>query len=123
MSTERAQLTLESLFSPAEIAKPRKLSGEDLKRSNMESVERHTPDWYRDKFHEAVKTFAKGRLFTVEDVREIAGDPPIEEVSSNCMGPLMVSLARKGLARKTGFHVKARRPQMNATELAQWVRV
>lgn len=98
------------------------LTGEDLKRSGMESVERHTPEWYVEKFRSAVESFPRGRTFTVEDVRDIAGDPP-ETVSSNCMGPLMLGIAKKKLAKKTGYYVKAKRPCMNATELACWVRL
>jgi hypothetical protein len=109
----------DSIFTGQPVAIPR-LSGEDRKRSGMDSVERHTPKWYVDKFREAVEGFHTGRLFTVEDVRVIAGDPPTEDVSSNCMGPLMRMLAQKKLAVKTGFHVKAKRECMNATELAQW---
>lgn len=106
--------------TPAPTGPP--LTGEELKRSGMESVERHTPEWYRKAFHAAVESFPRGHLFTVEDVRAIAGDPP-REVSSNCMGPLMSGLARKKLARTTGFYVNAERPCMNATKLAQWIRL
>lgn len=106
--------------SPAPTGKP--LSGEDLKQSGMRSVFRHTPDWYRDAFKSAVEKFPQGKRFTVEDVREVVGDPP-DVVSSNCMGPLMTMLARKRLAKKTGWHVKAKRACMNATELAQWERL
>lgn len=69
-----------------------------------------------------MEKFPQGKKFTVEDVREIVGDPP-DVVSSNCMGSLMVMLAKKKLAKKTGWHVKAKRACMNATELAQWERL
>lgn len=98
------------------------LTGEDLKKSGMDSVMRHTPDWYVDAFRLAVEGFHKGHTFTVEDVREIVGDPP-SEVSSNCMGPLMTMLARKKLAKKTGFYVHAKRACMNGTDLACWVKL
>lgn len=111
------------IFAGQPIPTGPRLTGEDLKRSGMESVERHTPQWYLDAFQAAVESFPRGHLFTVEDVRAIAGDPPKDEVSSNCMGPLMSGLARKKLARKTGFNTKAKRPCMNATELAQWERL
>lgn len=101
----------------------RALTGEDLKRSGMKSVYRHTPDWYRDAFRAAVEAFPRGRTFTVEDVREVIGDPPTNEVSSNCMGSLMSMVAKRGLAQKTGYYVKAKRACMNATELACWVRI
>ena len=113
---------LDQLFSgsPAPVSQP--LTGEQLKRSNLRSVFRHTPDWYRDAFRAAVEGFQRGKTFTVEDVREIAGDPP-DSVSSNCMGSLMVMVAKKKLAKKTGYYVKAKRPNMNATELACWIRI
>lgn len=107
--------------TPAPTGKP--LSGEDLKRSGMKSVYRHTPDWYRDAFRSAVEKFPRGKTFTVEDVREVIGDPPTNEVSSNCMGSLMSMVAKKKLAQKTGYYVKAKRPCMNATDLACWVRI
>jgi hypothetical protein len=99
-----------------------KLSGRDLRDSGLKSVFRHTPEWYRDAFESAVIGFARGRQFTVEDVREIAGDPP-DSVSSNCMGSLMTVVAKKKLAKKTGQYVKAKRSGMHATDLACWERL
>lgn len=114
---------LDQIFSgPPEPTGP-PLTGEQLKRSGMRSVFRHTPEWYRDAFRNAVEKFPQGKKFTVEDVREIAGDPPTNEVSSNCMGSLMTMVAAKKLAKKTGLYVKAKRPGMNATDLAEWVRI
>jgi hypothetical protein len=117
------QLSMVGIFSGVPDPTGQRLTGEDLKSSGMESVLSHTPQWYREAFSNAVENFPKGRLFTVEDVRAIAGDPPTDEVSSNCMGPLMRGLAAKKLARKTGLHVRAKRTCMNATELAQWIRI
>lgn len=99
------------------------LTGKDLKRSGMRSVFRHTPEWYREAFREAVEKFPRGKTFTVEDVRAVIGDPPKDEVSSNCMGSLMTMVARKKLAKKTGYYVPAKRACMNATDLACWVRI
>jgi hypothetical protein len=107
--------------SPAPSSSP--LTGKELKESGMRSVFRHTPDWYREAFRSAVEMFPRGKTFTVEDVREIAGDPPVDEVSSNCMGSLMIMVAKMKLAEKTGYYVKAKRPNMNATDLACWVRI
>lgn len=114
---------LDQIFegAPAPVSPP--LTGEQLKASGMQSVARHTPDWYRDAFRSAVAGFPSGKTFTVEDVREIAGDPPSDEVSPNCMGALMTMVARMKLAKKTGYYVKAKRPNMNATDLACWVRI
>jgi hypothetical protein len=98
-------------------------SGSDRKKRLMDTVLRRTPDWYRDAFRSAVAGFPSGKTFTVEDVREIAGDPPSNEVSPNCMGSLMMMVARMRLAKKTGYYVKAKRPKMNATDLAVWCRI
>lgn len=121
MSTTSTQLDLLFAGRPEPTGPP--LTGDDLKRSGMDSVFRHTPQWYVDKFRTAVEGFEKGRLFTVEDVRAIAGDPPTQDVSSNCMGSLMRMLAQKKLATKTGYYVKAKRVCMNSTDLAQWRRI
>jgi len=99
------------------------LTGKELKESGLRSVFRHTPDWYREAFRSAVEKFPRGKTFTVEDVREIAGDPPADDVSPNCMGSLMIMVAKMKLAKKTGYYVKAKRPKMNATDLACWVRI
>lgn len=104
---------------PAPTGKP--LTGEDLKRSGMESVKRHIPLWYREAFLKAVADFPQGRMFTVEDIRAIVGDPP--DVHYNAMGSLVLLMAQRKLARKTGLYVKAKRPHMNATEIAQWERL
>jgi hypothetical protein len=109
------------LGCPSPVSQP--LTGEELKKSGMRSVLRHTPDWYRDAFRSAVAGFPSGKTFTVEDVREIAGDPPSDEVSPNCMGSLMMMVARMRLAKKTGYYVKAKRPKMNATDLAVWCKL
>jgi hypothetical protein len=112
----------EKIFEGAPAPTGPPLTGKDLKSSGMRSVLRHTPDWYRDAFRSAVEKFPHGKTFTVEDVREVIGDPP-DGVSPNCMGSLMLMIASKKLAKKTGYYVKAKRPCMNATELACWVRI
>jgi hypothetical protein len=113
----------DKVFSGPRAPSSTPLTGEELKESGMRSVFRHTPDWYREAFRSAVETFPRGKTFTVEDVREIAGDPPVDEVSSSCMGSLMIMVAKMKLAKKTGYYVKAKRPNMNATDLACWVRI
>lgn len=118
----RAHPLFDQVFSGTPKPPRRRLTGEDRKKSGMDSVMRHTPDWYRDAFKNAVEGFHKGHTFTVEDIRDIVGDPP-DSVSSNCMGSLMVMVARKKLAKKTGFYVHAKRECMNGTDLACWVRL
>lgn len=112
----------ETIFdgTPAPTGKP--LTGEDLKISGIESVLSHTPDWYRDRFVEAVEKFPRGLLFTVEDVRAVVGDPPAE-VSPNCMGGLMRRAAGKKLIARTSERRKAKRASLHASELAVWRRI
>ena len=98
------------------------LTGEELRDSGIASVINHTPEIYRQRFIEAVKTFPRGQLFTVEDVREIAGDPP-PETHYNCVGGLMRSVAGMGLMRRTHERRKAKRPSLHASELAVWRRL
>lgn len=111
----------EQIFSGTPKPTGQRLTGEDLKRSGMEAVKRHIPPAYRDAFLKAVASLPQGRMFTVEDIRAIVGDPP--NVHYNAMGYLALAMAQKKLARKTGFYVKATRPHMNATEIAQWERL
>jgi len=122
VSTERYQLTLESLFSPAGIAKPRQLSGAELRDSGIQSVVQHTPEEYKQKFVDAIKTFARGELITAEDVRRVAGNPP-PEVHYNCFGGLMRRAASQGLIKWTPETETAKRPGMHATRLSLWVRL
>lgn len=112
----------DQVFSGKPTPPRRRLTGEDRKKSGMDSVMKHTPQWYVDAFRVAVESFPRGKTFTVEDIREVVGDPP-DSVSGNCMGPLMTMLARKKLAKKTGFYVHAKRECMNGTDLACWVRL
>lgn len=113
---------LDQLFAgdPAPTGKP--LTGEELRDSGIESVLTHTPEWYRDKFVEAVERFPRGHLFTVEDVRAVVGDPP-EEVNPNCMGGLMRRAAGKKLILRTTERRKAKRASLHASELAVWKRI
>jgi hypothetical protein len=98
------------------------LTGSDLKRSGMESVVSHTPEWYRDKFVDAVKKMQRGSLFTVEDVRAVIGDPP-SEVNPNCMGGLMRRAAGQKLIVRTTERRKAKRVSLHSSELAVWKRI
>lgn len=98
------------------------LTGEDLRDSGIESVLEHTPEQYKQKFIDVIKGFHRGYLFTVEDVRERAGDPP-ESVHFNCMGGLMRSAAKLNLIVRTVERRKAKRASLHASELAVWRRI
>ena len=98
------------------------LTGEELKLSGIESVVSHTPEWYRDAFIQAVEDLPKGTWFTVEDIRDIVGDPP-DQVSPNCMGGLMRRAAGKKLIIRTSERRNAKRASLHASEIAVWRRV
>src|SRR6476659_6403336 len=93
------------------------LTGEELRDSGIESVLSHTPDAYKEKFIGLIRGFMKGYLFTIEDVRELAGDPP-EETHYNCMGGLIRKAASEGLIVRTNERRKAKRASLRASELA-----
>lgn len=97
-------------------------SGAQRRDAGMRSVLSKTPNDYKQKFIKAIEDFPAGRSFTVEDVREIAGEPPAE-THFNCMGALTRTAACRGLMRKTGTFVKAKRPSLHSSELALWVRL
>ena len=98
------------------------LTGEDLRDSGIASVIAHTPEIYRQRFIDAIKGFPRGYLFTVEDVRAISGDPPLE-VHYNVMGGLMRTAASQNLIRRTHERRKAKRVSLHASELAVWRRL
>jgi hypothetical protein len=97
-------------------------TGEELKEEALTKVFNKTPKWYQDKFIESVRSIAPGSLITVEDVRDRAGNPPID-VSPNCMGGLMARAAKLGLITKTFERRKAKRKSLHASELAVWRRI
>lgn len=97
-------------------------TGTTLRDRGMKSVLSHTPESYRASFLQTIESFHRGRSFTVEDVREVVGDPPAE-AHYNCVGALTRTAACRGLMRKTGTFVKAKRASLHASELAVWIRL
>lgn len=116
------QPLLDRIFDgdPAPTGKP--LTGEELRDSGIASVINHTPEVYKARFIEAVKKFPRGHVFTVEDVREIIGNPP-PETHYNAMGGLMRTVASMNLIRRTHERRKAKRPSLHASELSVWRRL
>lgn len=106
--------------TPAPTGPP--LTGADLRDSGIESVLSHTPEEYKVRFIEAVKSFPVGHLITTEDIRERAGDPP-PETHYNCMGGLIRRAVSQKLIEPTGKDRNAKRPSLHATKLAIWRRV
>lgn len=72
------------------------LTGATLRDSGIESVLAHTPETYKSRFIEIIKGFAKGHTFTVEEVRDRAGELP-REIHCNAIGALMRHAAKKNL--------------------------
>lgn len=122
LRTMNTQLPFEKLFAgdPDPIGQP--LTGEQLRDSGIASVINHTPEVYRSRFIDTVKAFPRGRLFTVEDVREVAGNPPPES-HYNVMGGLMRTAMSQKLIVRTAERRKAKRPSLHASEIAVWRRV
>lgn len=98
------------------------LTGKDLRDSGIEAVLQHTPESYKQAFINTIKDFPKGYCFTVEDVREKAGDPP-KEVHYNCIGGLIRTAAGMNLITRTVERRKAKRASLHASELAVWRRL
>lgn len=116
------QLPFEKLFEGKPEPQGPPLSGEELRDSGIASVINHTPEIYRSRFIETVKGFPRGRLFTVEDVREVAGNPPPES-HYNVMGGLMRTAMSQKLIVRTTERRKAKRPSLHASEIVVWRRV
>ena len=112
----------EAIFSGTPDPQGPPLTGEDLKLSGMESVLSHAPEDYQKKFMEAVESFPRGALITIEDVRERAGDPP-DSVHYNVMGPLMRRAAVRKLIASTDRNRNAKRPSLHASKLLIWKRI
>lgn len=96
--------------------------GERRKAEGMESVLANTAEEYKRAFTAEVERLPKGLRFTVEDITARVGRPP-QGTHYNAVGALVNRLAWRRLMRKTGRMVKARRPSLHATELAEWERL
>lgn len=116
------QLPFEKLFEGTPEPQGPPLTGEELRDSGIASVINHTPEIYRTRFIDAIKGFPHGLLFTVEDVREKAGNPP-PEAHYNVMGGLMRTAMSLKLIVRTRERRKAKRPSLHASEIAVWRRV
>lgn len=112
----------DKVFSGKPEPKGPPLTGPQLRDSGIESVLSHTPNDYKKRFIDAVKSFPVGSLLTSEDIRERAGDPP-PETHYNAMGGLIRRAAGMKLIVPTGKDRNAKRPTLHATKLAIWRRV
>ena len=124
MSTDRAQLTLESLFSPAGIAKPRQLSGAELRDSGIQSALDHVLKIKAEYVETCLSEIAKlslGATLTSEDLRELAGDPP--EGCENSIAGILKRAASKKLIVNTGEETTAKRTTIHAKKLCVWRRL
>ena len=97
----------------------RLVAGEELKEEGMRAVLDATPEPYKLRIQHALLSFPLFHRITVEDLTHIAGRPP-EGTHFNAVGAIINGLAKRGFIRKTGRMVKAQRPGMHATELAEW---
>lgn len=97
----------------------RLITGEELKDQAMHAVLDHTEPSYKSLLEGALLSFPAGRRITVEDLTRVVGRPPAG-THFNAVGAIVNAMARRGLIRKTGRMIKAERPGMHATELAEW---
>lgn len=99
---------------------PADLTGDERKESALAGVLRKTPaQIYKGHLEAALFQFPLFSRFTVEQLTGFAGRPPAG-VHFNAVGAIVNGMAVRGLIRKTGRMVKASRPGMHATELAEW---
>lgn len=98
------------------------LTGDELRESGMESVFGNTPETYKQKFMEVIRNFPCGFEFTIDDVRERAGEPPIE-VHRNCLGALMHNSAKKNLIVLMNETRTSERATRRAGRCAVWRRI
>lgn len=121
MSSQGQRLPLfDQIFPDPPLAGHRALTGADLRDSGMESVLKNTSDEYKEKFIGLIRGFTCGYQFTVEEVRELAGDPPCHY---NVMGALMRRAASYKLIVRTTERRKAKRTSLHASELTVWRRL
>lgn len=95
-------------------------TGDERKENAMAAVLGKKPSQiYKGHLEAALFQFPPRSRFTVEQLTGFAGRPP-EGVHYNAVGAIVNGMATRGLIRKTGRMVKASRPGMHATELAEW---
>ena len=117
MSVNESQFSF--LFTGRPLTAP--LSGRELMESGMASVISHTPEEWKVAFTNAILSREIGSTFTMEEIREQVGDPPME-VHPNAVGAITYHLARKGMIKKTGVVVKTHRPERRNSDAPCWVR-
>lgn len=96
----------------------RLITGEELKEQGMARAVQAVSPTYRALLQDALLLFPIGRRITAEHLTKIAGRPPDDRFNS--VGGIVAGMAKRGLLRKTGRMIKAERPGMHATELAEW---
>jgi len=128
MSSEAHKLPLfDQIFSGPRNGPPNSLSGADLRDAGIQAAldraERIKADYVAGCL-KAIASFAPGTLLTSENVREIAGDPPVE-VNHSVLAGIMKRAASKeyGLIRITRETQPAKRASVHAKALQIWVRL
>ena len=107
-------------YPPAKITIDSDATGDERKAQAMDAVISKSPaQIYKGHLESALFEFPPRSRFTVEQLTGIVGRPP-EGVHYNAVGAIINGMATRGLIRKTGRMVKAIRPGMHATEIAEW---
>lgn len=108
--------------TPAPTGKP--LTGKDLRDSGIQQaldhVERVKAE-YVETCLEKIKELTSGTLLTSEDLRELAGDPPLG--CENSIAGILKRAASKNLIVNTGKEQTARRTTIHAKKLCIWKRI
>lgn len=112
----------DKVFSGAPALTSPPLTGADLRDSGIESVLAHTPEAYRAWFMGIIQGFPRSYEFTIEEVRNLAGDPPAE-THRNAFGALMRTAAKQNLIALTNESRVSARSTRRAGRLAVWKRL
>jgi hypothetical protein len=125
MSATRSQLDL--IFAGKPDPAVTQLTGKQLRDFGIEDALQRAirvKNDYVTSCLEAIKSFPSGSLITSEDVREKAGDPPIEVDRSVLAGIMKHAAGKKHkLIKITGVRRTAKRASVHAKDLSLWERL
>jgi alkylated DNA nucleotide flippase Atl1 len=93
-------------------------SGEDLKKIGIAQVLQHTPLSWRMALEDHILALPKGRVFLIEDITAIIGQPP----HPNSVGATTRAIAEMGWMKEVD-QVKATRRSRHAAKVTRWIRL
>lgn len=116
---------LDQIFSGTPEPTGPPLTGADLRDLGIEDALQHAElikGEYVERCLDAIRQFPSGCLITSEDVREKAGDPPLE-VNRSVMAGILRKAASQNLIYITAETRPAKRVTVHAKRLSCWRRV